>query len=112
MPAGYALPPPPPSARGGRLCARKHGSPSLRPLDGLQAAHIALQHVRHRDRAALLLVGLHHRDERAPDGDAGAVERVDVAVLTAVLGTVARIHAPRLELAAERAGRDLAVHVL
>ncbi len=37
---------------------------------------------------------------------------MDVADLTTVLGAVARVHAPRLELAAERAGRDLAVHVL
>src|SRR5262249_44373702 len=86
--------------------------PSSRPFDGLQPAHIALQHIRHRDRAALLLIGLHHRAERARDGDAGDVERVDVAVLTTVLGAIARIHAPRLELAAERTGRNLAVHVL
>src|SRR4029077_11624573 len=74
---------------------------SSRALNGLQAAHIALQHLRYRDRAALLLVRLHDGDERAPDRDAGAVERVHVAHLAGTLGTVARVHAPRLKLAAE-----------
>src|SRR5689334_5218474 len=81
---------------------------SPRALDGLQAAHIALQHLWHRDRAALLLVRLHDGDERAADGNAGAVERVHVAHLASALGAVARLHAPRLKLAAERAGGNLA----
>ena len=39
-------------------------------LDGLEAAHIALQHIGHRDRAILLLIGLEHGDQRAADRDA------------------------------------------
>ena len=76
------------------------------------AAHVGLQRVRHRDRAVCLLVVLHHRDQRAADRDAGAVERVDEARDLAVLAAIARVHAPRLEVAADRAGRNLAVHVL
>ena len=55
-----------------RVC-RSHGR------DRLHAAHIGLQRVGHHDRAVGLLVGLHHRDQRAADRDAGAVERVDEA---------------------------------
>src|SRR5258708_1825732 len=76
------------------------------------AAHIALQSIRHRNRAVGLLIGLHHRNQRAADRDAGAVERVHMAHGAAFLGAIARIHAPRLEFAADRAGRNLAVHVL
>src|SRR5215471_830160 len=83
-----------------------------RGLNGLQATHVILQYVRHRNRATLLLISLHHRDERAADGDAGSVQRVDVAYLTAALGAVARVHAPGLKLAAQRAGGNLAIGVL
>src|ERR1043165_9187222 len=77
-------------------------------LDHLPPAHVALQHVGHRDAPALLLVGLHHGDQGAADRDARAVERVHEARAPA-LRAAARIHAPRLEVAAVRAGRDLAV---
>src|SRR2546425_4022963 len=83
--------------------------PSSISLDRLEPAHIRLQRVRHRDRAALLLIGLHHRDERATDRHARAIEGVDMAHLAALLGTIARIHAPRLELAAQRTRRNLAI---
>src|SRR5262245_40724560 len=94
------------TVRSGLSCAM-----SSRSLDDLHATHIALQYVRHRDRAALLLVGLHHGDERAADGDPGAVERVHVPYRPAALGTVARVHAAGLKLAAQRAGGNLAIHV-
>src|SRR5258705_9633756 len=91
-------------------------------LDCLRATHIRLQHIRHRDRTALLLIGLHDSDERAADGDARAVERVDVVkrhVSGASYqwyafegGAKACSHASRLELAAKRAGGDLPVHIL
>src|SRR5215468_6076524 len=84
---------------------------SCGPLDGLEPAHVALQRVRHRDRAALLLVGFHDRDESAPDRDARAVERVDEPHL-AVLAAEARVHAPRLEVAADRARGDFPIGVL
>src|SRR5262245_10274425 len=95
------------TARSGLSCAM-----SSRSLDDLQAAHIALQHVGDRNRAALLLVGFHHCDERAADGDPRAVERVHMPHCPAALGAVARVHAPGLKLAAQRAGGNLAIHVL
>src|SRR6185369_16714725 len=54
------------------LAARAYslGPRSCTRLDCLHAAHIGLQHVRHRDRTALLLICLHDGDERAADGDA------------------------------------------
>src|ERR1700722_10962203 len=79
--------------------------------DRLHAAHVRHQRVRHRDRPVTLLVGLHHGDQRAADRDARAVQCVHVAN-AAVLGAHARVHAARLELAAHRAGRNLAKHVL
>src|SRR5262245_61565571 len=85
---------------------------SSRSLDDLHAAHVALQHVGHRDRAALLLVGLHYRDERAADGDPGAVERMQMPHRPAALGAVARVHTPGLKFAAQRAGGNLAIHIL
>src|ERR1700743_2761847 len=77
-------------------------------LDYLEPAHIGLQHVRHRDRAALLLIVLHHGDQRAAYRSTGAVQRVHEARF-AVRSARARIHAPRLEIAAHRAARNLAV---
>src|SRR5262249_1430004 len=61
-----------------------------------------------RDRAVLLLISLRHGDQRAADRDARAVERVHVANL-AVLAAIARVHAARLELAADRAARDFPI---
>ncbi len=43
---------------------------SLHPLNHFLPTHIPLQHVRHRDAAALLLIVLHHGDQRAADRDA------------------------------------------
>ena len=45
----------------------------------VEPAHVGLQRFRHRDAAVLVLVVLHHRDQRAADRDARAVERVDEA---------------------------------
>src|SRR5450756_1087508 len=81
-------------------------------LDGLAAAHIGLQHVRNCDRAVLLLIVLQHGDQSAADRDAGAVEGVQVAYLTAFPGAVARAHTARLELAADRAGGNFPVSPL
>ena len=55
------------------------------------------------DRAVLVLVVLEDRDQRAADRQARAVERVDEARALALLGPEARVHAPRLEVAAVRA---------
>src|SRR5947207_10754650 len=67
----------------------------------LEAAHIELQYVRHGNRAALLLIGFHHRDQRPADRGAGTVQRMHETRL-AVGPTVARIHPPRLKIAAYR----------
>src|SRR4051812_21267787 len=58
-----------PKGAGLRLAALafSFGPRSRARLDCLYAAHIGLQHVRHRDRTALLLIGLHDSDERAAD---------------------------------------------
>ena len=63
----------------------------------------------HRDRSVRVLVVLHHRDQRAADGDAGAVERVHELGLAGLRIAPARLHAARLEIGAVRARRDLAV---
>src|ERR1035437_4655141 len=76
------------------------------------AAHIGLERLGHHDRALVVLIGLHHRDQRAADRDAGAVERVDVAFNFAVLAFVTRLHPLRLELATVGARRNLAIGVL
>ena len=53
----------------------------------------------------------HHRDQRAPDGETRAVQRVHELRL-ALRVAEARLHPPRLERLAVRARRDLAVGVL
>src|SRR6185437_7778330 len=66
------------------------GTRGLLLLDLVHAAHVWLERVRHRDGAVLVLIVLHHRDQRAADGDAGAVERMHVGRL-AVLAPEARV---------------------
>ena len=56
------------------LCSRSCGF-----LDLLEAAHVGDERVGDDDRAVGLLVVLQDRDQRAPDREAGAVERVHVA---------------------------------
>src|ERR1700683_3214281 len=80
--------------------------------DRLYAAHVWRKRIGDGNRAILLLVIFHDRNERAADGDAGTVERMHVADIAALPGAITRIHAPRLEFAADRAGRNLAVHIL
>src|SRR3954471_24139422 len=88
------------------LCLR-----SRRFLNRFLPTHISLQHIRDRDAAALLLIGLHHGDQRTADRNTRAVERMHKA-RRAAFRPAARIHAPRLEVAAVRAGGNLAVHAL
>src|SRR5580704_14292293 len=85
---------------------------SLLGSNHLDAAHIRLQHVRHRDRAIGLLIILHHRNQRAADGHARAVERVDVTHVPALFGAITRAHPARLKFPAHRARGNLAEHVL
>ena len=74
-----------------------------------QAAHIGLQHVGDADGAVRLLIILQDGDQRAADGDARAVQRMDEAGVLGALRAVARIHAAGLEVAAHRAGGNLAI---
>src|SRR5215475_4203538 len=75
------------------------------PRNGLEASHIGLEHVGHGDRAVLLLIGLHDGDQRAADRGSRTVQGVNETRL-AVAGTIAGVHASRLEIAAHRAARD------
>src|SRR5215472_4406698 len=77
--------------------------------DNLDSSHIGPERSRHRDRAVGALIILHHRDQRAADGEAGPIERMDEAGPLPAFGFAARIHAPRLIVAAVRARRNLAV---
>src|SRR5579884_1785415 len=91
-----------PQGGGGRLALRLF-------LDSLQPAHVAAQHLRYCDGTVGVLVIFENRDERAADGQTRAVERVDEARALAFGRAEARVHTPRLELAADRAGRNLAI---
>src|SRR6516162_1160284 len=61
---------------------------SILPLDDFVSAHIRLPRVGHRDRAALLLVGLHDCDGRGPHSSPVAGEGVGMARVARVLRTV------------------------
>src|SRR3546814_6935654 len=61
------------------------------------------------DAAVGLLIIFEDCDERAPDREARAVERVDELVALRALAAEARVHAPCLEIAAVRAARNLAI---
>src|SRR5262249_52545798 len=75
------------------------------PRNGRETSHVGLQHVRHGDRAVLLLISLHDGDERAADRGSRTVQGMNETRL-AVAGAVARIHPAGLEIAAHRTARD------
>src|SRR4051812_21069887 len=78
----------------------------------LPTMHIGTQSFGNGDRPVLLLIVFHDGDQPAADRDARAVQRVHEArALLAGLPT-ARLHAPRLELAAIGAARNLAIGAL
>src|SRR3546814_5552673 len=77
--------------------------------DRLQPAEVGPQRLRHGDAAVGLLVVLHDGDEAAADRHAGAVQGVHEAGAFSTFRPEARLHAARLEVAAVRAARDLAV---
>lgn len=67
-----------PAGRPGMTTTRFAIGRSLSPISNhFHPAHIRLQRRRHRDRTVRLLVILKHRDQRPPDGKAGAVQRMD-----------------------------------
>src|SRR5262245_1069779 len=80
--------------------------------DSRHAAHVRLQSLGNYDRPIGLLIVLEYRDQRTPDREPRAVQRVDVADLLAAFGAVARIHAPRLKVAAHRARGDFSIGIL
>src|SRR6185312_8761778 len=110
-------PPPPRVARhlprtggGGKGWRRSQSSNCF--LDLLHAAHIRHQHVRNANGAVRLLIVFHDRDQRAAHREAGTVQRVDEAFYLAILAAIARLHPPRLEVAAVGAGGNFAEAVL
>src|SRR5690349_1927498 len=80
--------------------------------DDLDPAHIGLQRIRHGDGAVGALIVLQHGNQGAADRKAGAVQGMDEAHALPFLRPEARLHAPRLELAAIGAARYLAIGVL
>src|SRR5690349_14327533 len=72
-----------------RVCA----SPDL-----FFSAHIRLQRFGNGDAAVGVLIVFQHRDERTPDRETRAVQRVHEALHLAVLAAIARVHAARLEI--------------
>ena len=84
---------------------------SLR-TDLRETTHVRPQHFRNGYAAILILVVFHDSYKSAAHSGTRAVQRMDEAVALAVLVLVAGIHAPGLEVAADRAGRDFAIGVL
>src|SRR5947208_444019 len=80
--------------------------------DPYNAVHIDAQYLRHRDGTIAVLVIFEHRDERAPDGNARTIQRVNEPRVLRALRPVTRIHSPRLEIAANRAGRNFTIAIL
>src|SRR5260221_11861763 len=94
-----------------RAAARSIGRSNIAAND-LQPAHIRPQHIRYQDGAVALLIVLDHRDQRAPDRQSGAVERMNEAGALLSLRPDTRLHAARLDVAAIGAARDLAIGLL
>src|SRR5579875_3093041 len=92
-----------PSSFETRMRARRRSSGKSNATgDDLDSAHVGLERVGQRDRAVGPLIVFHHRDQRAADREAGAVERVDEACSLSAFGLETRVHAARLVIAAIR----------
>src|SRR5262245_66572665 len=78
----------------------------------IHSAHERPQRLGDDDRAVLLLVVLDNRDERAADGEAGAVQRVDELRLAGTIAAELDARAARLKRLCVAAGRNLAIGVL
>src|SRR5258708_6121528 len=68
--------------------------------DPVAAAHIGFQSIGDQDRTVRLLIILQDRNQRASDRKARAVQRVRETSVLFAGGTIARIHAAGLEVAA------------
>src|ERR1051326_6789728 len=86
--------------------------PSAIGPDDLCAAHIRPQRLGDSDRAIVALIVFEDRYHRAADGEAGPVEGVHRAYPLLARGAIPRLHAARLEGAAIRTARNLAIRVL
>ena len=82
------------------------------PADVGEARKVAMQRLRDRNAAVLVLIVLHDRHQRAADREARAVQRMHETRALLAGPAAARVHAPRLEVAAVGTGADLPVHVL
>src|SRR5262245_22336364 len=80
--------------------------------DSFQAVHVGTQRRGNGDRAILLLEVLEDGNQGASHGKPRAVQGVDEARALLPRLAAARLHAPRLEFAAVRAARDLAIGAL
>src|SRR3546814_4943386 len=76
----------------------------LQPRD---PAHIGMERFGDVDAAVGLLIIFEDCDERAPDREARAVERVDELVALRALAAEARVHAPCLEIRSEEHTSEL-----
>src|SRR2546427_10909307 len=74
-----------------------------RPREADEAVHVRSEHGRDRHTPVRFLAVLEHRDQRAADGQAGAVEGVAVVDLAATGRAVANLGPARLERLAVRA---------
>src|SRR5690606_3840157 len=83
-----------------------------RHAHSLESAHIGLQGGRNRDGSILLLIVLHHSDQGAADRQTRTVQGVQELGLLLARALEPGLHAPGLEVAAVRAGADLAIGVL
>src|SRR5690606_38462447 len=88
-----------------RLATRRSG------LDGVGPEKWP-QHIRYCDRPVRVLVVLEHRDQRAPDCQAGTIERMQRFGLARGRIAPACLHASRLEIPEIAAGRNLAITLL
>src|ERR1051326_4418889 len=80
--------------------------------DPVEAAHIRPQRLGDEHRTVRLLIILQDRDKRAPNRKPGAVQRVYETGVLFALRSIACVHAAGLEVAAIRAGRNFAEHIL
>src|SRR5262245_18347123 len=87
------------------------GLSAIRAND-LAAVHIGAKDVGYHDHSVGLLIVLEHCDQGSPDGEARAMEGVNIAQRPAAARAVARLHPTRLEVAADRAARDFAISIL
>ena len=75
-------------------------------------SHVLSQNLRHDDRPILLLIVLEHGDPRAPDREAGTIERMHKLRLRTTTTPETDLRAPRLERLVIRTLRDLAKRIL